>query len=69
MRCLHFNAHLQLIEYSDNYSDTSGSLWEFKRDEVPVDNNANLSINNSRSLRYKAALVGKQEIIIMEIAL
>ena len=26
-----------LIEYSDNYSDTSGSLWDFKRDET-VDN-------------------------------
>ena len=25
-----------LIEYSDNYSDTSGSLWQFKRDEVPT---------------------------------
>ena len=25
-----------LIEYSDNYSDTSGSLWQFKRDESPV---------------------------------
>ena len=24
-----------LIEYSDNYSDTSGDLWQFKRDEVP----------------------------------
>ena len=22
-----------LIEYSDNYSDTLGSLWDFKRDE------------------------------------
>ena len=22
-----------LIEYSDNYSDTSGRLWQFKRDE------------------------------------
>ena len=22
-----------LIEYSDNYSDTSGSLWQFKRDK------------------------------------
>ena len=22
-----------LIEYNDNYSDTSGSLWQFKRDE------------------------------------
>ena len=26
-----------LIEYSDKYSDTSGSLWDFKRDEI-VDN-------------------------------
>ena len=25
-----------LIKYSDNYSDTSGSLWQFKRDEVPA---------------------------------
>ena len=23
-----------LIEYRDNYSDTSGSLWQFKRDEI-----------------------------------
>ena len=23
-----------LIEYSHNYSDTSGNLWQFKRDEV-----------------------------------
>ena len=23
-----------LIEYSDNYSDTSGSLWNFKSDEI-----------------------------------
>ena len=22
-----------LIEYSDNYADSSGSLWRFKRDE------------------------------------
>ena len=25
-----------LIEYNDNYSDTSGSVWQFKRDEVPL---------------------------------
>ena len=24
-----------LIEYSNSYSDTSGSLWQFKRDGVP----------------------------------
>ena len=47
-----------LIEYSDNYSDTSGSLWQFKRDEVPP-NDADLSIDNSQSFKYKAALVGK----------
>ena len=36
-----------LIEYSNNYSNTSGSLWQFKRDEVP-DNNADLTVNNSQ---------------------
>ena len=47
-----------LIEYNDNYSDTSGCLWQFKRDEVP-NNDADLSIDNSKSFKYKAALVGK----------
>ena len=47
-----------LIEYSDNYSDTSGNLWQFKRDEFPA-NNVDLTINNSQSLKYKVALVGK----------
>ena len=23
-----------LTEYSDNYSDTSGRLWQFERDEI-----------------------------------
>ena len=36
-----------LIEYSDNYSDTSGSLWQFKRDEVPA-GNADLTIDSSQ---------------------
>ena len=31
------------IEYSNNYSDTSGSLLQFKRDEVPA-NNAGLAL-------------------------
>ena len=30
-----------LIEYNDNYSSTSGSLWQFKRDEIV--NNADVS--------------------------
>ena len=58
-----------LTEYSDNYSDTSGSLWQFKRVEVPADN-VDLAINNSQSFIYKAALVGKkQQMLKMEISL
>ena len=47
-----------LIEHRDNYSDTSGSLWKFKRDEVPA-NNADLTVDNPQSSKYKAALLGK----------
>ena len=47
-----------LIGYSDNYEETSGSLWQFKRDEVPADN-ADLTVDNFESFRYKAALVVK----------
>ena len=44
-----------LIEYSDNYSDTSGSLWNFKRDEI--DNNADVTNdNNASSFNYKASI-------------
>ena len=47
-----------LIEYSDNYLDTSGSLWQFKRDGIHA-NNADLTIDNSQSFKYKATLLGK----------
>ena len=30
-----------LIEYSDNYSDTSGILWKYKRHGLPVTNDVN----------------------------
>ena len=36
-----------LIEYSDKYSKTSGSLWQYYRDE-PNDN-----LENSGSFKYK----------------
>ena len=44
-----------LIEYSGNYLDTSGSLWQFKRDESPVNNDGNpenVSVDNSTSFKY-----------------
>ena len=44
-----------LIEYSDNYSDTSGSLWKFKRDEQNMNNGnpANGTTSDSSSFKYK----------------
>ena len=49
-----------LIEYSDNYSVTSGSLWNFKRDQI--DNNANVTNDNSApSFKYKSNLIGNTE--------
>ena len=50
-----------LIEYSDNYSDTSGSLWHFNRDEQSQENNGNLfdlSAEYSSSFKYKSNLIG-----------
>ena len=50
-----------LIDYSDNYSDTSGSLWQFKRDEI--EGNDDLTVdaghipNNSSSHKYKSSLI------------
>ena len=49
-----------LIEYRDNYSDTSGSLWDFKRDET-VDNANVTNDDNAPSFKYKANLIGNTE--------
>ena len=35
-----------LLEYSDNYQDSTGSLYQFKRDE-PTDNNADVANNTT----------------------
>ena len=41
-----------LIEYSDNYSKTSGSLWQYYKDD-PNDN-----IANSESFKFKVKITG-----------
>ena len=54
-----------LLEYNDNYSMTSGSLWNYYRNEVNDDANeivANYRINNnkttiSRSFEYKTKVI------------
>ena len=45
-----------LIEYSDHYFDISGSLWQFKRDEI--EGNNNLTVDNSSSFKYKSNFIG-----------
>ena len=48
-----------LIEYSDNYRDSSTTLYQYNRDEPPEDNAiADLTVNNSSSFKYKVSLLG-----------
>ena len=53
-----------LIEYSDAYSKTSGSLWQYYRDEPALDNNGNITDfsddnNNSASFKFKQKITGQ----------
>ena len=45
-----------LIEYSDNYSKTSGSLWQYYRDE-PNDN-----LTDSKSFKSKIKITGNTHV-------
>ena len=50
-----------LIEYS---ADSSGSLYQFKRDESPTNNNGNplnVALDNSTSFKYKASILRKAD--------
>ena len=48
-----------LIEYSDNYQDSSATLYQYKRDEPPEDDAvADSTADNSSSLEYKIKLLG-----------
>ena len=54
--------HVQnLIEYSNNYLDTSGSLWQFKKDESHTNNNRNSTVatDNPLSFKYKSSILVK----------
>ena len=51
-----------LVEYSDNYADSSGSLYQFKRGESTINNAENpnnVALDNSISFKYKASILGK----------
>ena len=48
-----------LIEYSGNYQDSSATLYQYKRDELPEDDAvADLTADNSISFKYKVSLLG-----------
>ena len=53
-----------LLEYSKNYRKTTGSLWNYYRDEPNSgiggrNNNVNYSIKDSKSFDYKTSITGK----------
>ena len=52
-----------LIEYSDAYSKTSGSLWQYYRDEPALNNNGDIidfpENNNIRSFKFKQQITGQ----------
>ena len=49
-----------LIEYSDNYSKTSGSLWQYCKEIPAIDNNGKIvdfnGANSTESLNYKTKI-------------
>ena len=48
-----------LIEYSDNYQDSSATLYQYKRDEPPGANAINdLTTDTSNYFKYKVSLLG-----------
>ena len=50
-----------LIEYSSNYSETTGCLWFYSKDEA-TDFNADIANDNTfKSFKYKARLLGNTE--------
>ena len=52
-----------LIEYSDNYQDSSAALYQYKRDEPPEANAINdLTTNTWSSFKYKVNLLGNSEV-------
>ena len=46
-----------LIKYSDNYSETSGSLWQYYRDMLGVPDNA--VITDTESFKSRGEIMGK----------
>ena len=58
-----------LIEYSDNYQDSSATLYQYKRDEPQEDDAvADLTADNSDSFKYKIKLLGNVTVVAGNVA-
>ena len=51
----------KLIEYSSNYSETTGSLRFYSKDETTNFKAGIANTNNLKSFKYKAKVLGKTE--------
>ena len=49
-----------LIEYGDNYLETSGSLWQYCRDEPRA------AIENSESFKSELEITGKKPCMVIQ---
>ena len=49
-----------LIEYSSNFSETTGSLWFYSKDEATGFNNNFGNTDDFKSFKYKAKLLGNK---------
>ena len=54
-----------VIEYSDNYSKTFGSLWQYCKDIPAVNNDGDIfifnGVNDTDSLNFKSKIIGKAD--------
>ena len=52
-----------LTEYSDNYSKTSGSLWQYCKDIPAINDKGDIAIfngvNDTDSFNFKSKIIGK----------
>ena len=55
----------KVIEYSDNYSKTSGSLWQYCKDIPVINNDGNIvdfnGVNATDSFNFKTKITGQTD--------
>ena len=61
------NADVWFKEYCNNYLKTSGSLWQYHRDELSLDNTDNTvyftgANYNSRAIKCRQRITGKTDV-------